>query len=506
MTMMTNAEPRLAPTATLRSGAEVVALWSALIAVFFVALVMRHVLAAGTDVSWLLIAAERLIDGKRLYVDILETNPPMAVLTYVPAVLIGRALGVSAEVVTDGLILVAIATSLMLVSRILKYSSVGADVRQWPLLILGAAILAILPTQAFAQREHIAVIELLPALAVLALRANRDRPPLWAIGVAGLGLGLALSFKPYFALAILCCVGSLAVHQRNWRLLVAPEFFIAAAIIGIYAACTAIFFPDYFTIIGPLMRDVYLPIGVPFAQMLQRPAVPLWGAMLIVAMLLKRKPLDTTQLLPMTLSVGFGIVFLLQRKGWPYHSYPMLAFAMLALGYAVASRNTRATHGRGVTIGAMLLMVALFVQSMSWFDRAFDAGFLQAAVARLGPHPGILAISGEGGIGHPLTRAVGGTWASRHQMLLVAGYDAYARQQGTLEPAMAATLDRYAARERGWLIDDFRKAKPTVVLVDRLTGDWDAWMRESPELIDLMKGYRLAETVMDVDVYAKRSD
>ena len=31
-------------------------------------------------------------------------------------------------------------------------------------------------------------------------------------------------------------------------------------------------------------------------------------------------------------------------------------------------------------------------------------------------------------------------------------------------------------------------------------------MRESPELIDLMKGYRLAETVMDVDVYAKRSD
>jgi hypothetical protein len=62
-----------------------------------VAMASRHVVAANTDVSWLLIAGERMLDGQRLYADILETNPPMSVLVYIPAILIGRAMGLPAE-------------------------------------------------------------------------------------------------------------------------------------------------------------------------------------------------------------------------------------------------------------------------------------------------------------------------------------------------------------------------------------------------------------------------
>ena len=34
-------------------------------------------------------------------------------------------------------------------------------------------------------------------------------------------------------------------------------------------------------------------------------------------------------------STGFAVSFYLQRRGWAYHSYPMVAVALLAMGYAL---------------------------------------------------------------------------------------------------------------------------------------------------------------------------
>jgi hypothetical protein len=160
--------------------------WLAIVALFIAAVAMRHVVAANTDVSWLLIAGERWLDGQLLYSDILETNPPMAVLVYIPGILIARALGVSAEFVVDGLLFAAIALSLGITARILRNSSALAANQRWPFAVLAVAVLAILPVQAFGQREHIAIIELLPALAVFAVRMKRETPPAWAIAIAGL--------------------------------------------------------------------------------------------------------------------------------------------------------------------------------------------------------------------------------------------------------------------------------------------------------------------------------
>lgn len=480
--------------------------WLAIVALFIAAVAMRHVVAANTDVSWLLIAGERWLDGQRLYSEILETNPPMAVLVYTPGILIARALGIPAEIAIDGLLFAAIAVSLAISARILRNSSALAANQRWPFAMLAVAVLAILPVQVLGQREHIAVIELLPTLAVLARRMKRETPPVWAIAIAGLGLGLALSFKPHFAIPVLCCLGVAASHLKSWRTFFVPENFIAAAIIGCYGACVVLFFPEYFTVIAPLLRDVYT-IGLPLDLMLEKPVVPLWGITLIGTLLQKRrKALDSTSLLLIAASLGFGLVYFLQRKGWPYHSYPMMVFALLAFGCAMSRGDDFTAVGRRWLAGAAAALAVLFLQSMVWFNHALDARPLQAAVERLGQHPIILAISGNAGIGHPLTRAVGGVWASRQQVLLVAGYDRYLRQTEAPDQQTLAMLDGYAAREREWLVADFRAYRPTVVLVDNLTDDWGSWMRASPELVDLLKGYRLSETVMGVDIYVRRAD
>jgi len=147
--------------------------WLGVAVLFAAAMAMRHVVAANTDVSWLLIAGERWLDGQRLYSDIVETNPPMAVLIYVPGILIARALGMPAEIVLDGLMFAAIAASLAITARILGNSAALAPGQRWPLALLAVMVLTILPVQVFGQREHIAIIALLPALGVLALRIKQ---------------------------------------------------------------------------------------------------------------------------------------------------------------------------------------------------------------------------------------------------------------------------------------------------------------------------------------------
>jgi hypothetical protein len=42
--------------------------------------------------------------------------------------------------------------------------------------------------------------------------------------------------------------------------------------------------------------------------------------------------------------------------------------------------------------------------------------------------------------------------------------------------------------------------------VDNHTDYWGAWLRASPDLVDLMKSYRLAETRVGIDIYSKRAD
>ena len=74
--------------------------------VFAIAILLRQVVPLNTDVSWLLVVCERMLDGQHLYRDIVEINPPMAAFAYLPAVALARALGIDPRHVIDAQIAV----------------------------------------------------------------------------------------------------------------------------------------------------------------------------------------------------------------------------------------------------------------------------------------------------------------------------------------------------------------------------------------------------------------
>src|ERR1700692_59226 len=71
--------------------------WTPLALVLLGAIVMRHLVVANTCVCWLITLAERAWDGQRLYVDVLETNPPASIFLYVLPVALAHGLGLPPE-------------------------------------------------------------------------------------------------------------------------------------------------------------------------------------------------------------------------------------------------------------------------------------------------------------------------------------------------------------------------------------------------------------------------
>src|SRR6476646_11289629 len=97
--------------------------------VFLVAILLRQVVPLNTDVSWLLVVCERMLDGQQLYRDIIEINPPMAAFAYLPGVALARVLGIDPRYVIAAQLLLLAAASLVAVSRILRLAPATAPSR-----------------------------------------------------------------------------------------------------------------------------------------------------------------------------------------------------------------------------------------------------------------------------------------------------------------------------------------------------------------------------------------
>ena len=104
-------------------------------------------MVTNTDVSWGLVMAEKLLDGQRLYLDIIEVNPPATPYLYVAPVLLARLVGLPAEFVVDTLVFLTAGLSLWLAGRILSKARLVVDGDAWLLVTVVAVALTIVPAR-----------------------------------------------------------------------------------------------------------------------------------------------------------------------------------------------------------------------------------------------------------------------------------------------------------------------------------------------------------------------
>src|SRR6476646_9822597 len=84
------------------------------------ALLQSTLIPLDGDISWLITVSERVLDGQRLYVDVIEVNPPASVWLYLPWVALARLLGARPEAV---IVTVTIAGALLSLRATLRLTA-----------------------------------------------------------------------------------------------------------------------------------------------------------------------------------------------------------------------------------------------------------------------------------------------------------------------------------------------------------------------------------------------
>ncbi|WP_247301336.1 MULTISPECIES: hypothetical protein [unclassified Bradyrhizobium] len=476
--------------------------WIVVAAILLAALVIQIPLVLNADLGWLLTANEKILDGRKLGIDLFESNPPLSVYMYMPAVMLARVTGVAPEFVVTVLVIAEIAAALLMMDRAAAAARLGArerNISAWSFALL----LAILPGAIFGQREHIAVIALTPFVAVTALRW-RGLDPGWVAIVAGAGAGLAMSIKPFFALVAGLPIILGALRQRSFRSLFTSEACTAAAVVIGYAAVVIAVFPAYVSIYAPMVAEAYLPIRREFGRLLAIP-IAVIGASIGFLHLLGRQTLKMqSEAIPwLAAAVGGAAGFLLQGKGWPYTAFALCLFAIAAPLLQACARAVRAPIVTGGL--ATVVAIGLYLSSPA-------PGFppLKERVEALVKQPRLLTITDHIRLGHPLVRQIGGTWVGSSCAQLLAAGAILRENNSQPTPEERARLDSIINFERRHLLADLRNGRPNVILVDTyllstFEFDWLAWANSDAELKLELSRYREIEDVGRVRIFVDQS-
>jgi hypothetical protein len=308
------------------------AVWAAIAIVRGAGMASRYI---NHDAAWYLYMSRVILDGGRLYHDVVDTNPPLIVWLMTPAMVVSRAVNASESLVFVLYILIVIAASVVCCSRLLArvWPELPASFRHALVTVLLYLLLVRIHTE-FGQREHFTVLLSLPY--VLAAMAWTEARPLGRLAgfVTGIAAALGFALKPHLLAPALLIEGYLALttpDRRPWR---RTEAVALTATLVVYALVIVLFVPGYFEVASRAAR-VYGGLNPPVFNLLRVPEVPLWGlAALLLWMLRVPAPNRPAWSVLFVAGTGFLVAGLAQMKGWEYHLYP----ARVALTLLIAAQ------------------------------------------------------------------------------------------------------------------------------------------------------------------------
>lgn len=495
------------------------------------------------DDSWFILFAERVANGAKAYVEISDPNPPAGFFVYMPAVLLARATGLSAEfwtvVETFLFTFLALELSGALLSRAgliaREESGVARNAALWILLFAVGF--------AFAEREHFALIAFLPFAAAMLARAEQggaalDRSALKAYGakatraldaveaiaaervarergagfiwlqmLAGLCGGITLCFKPYFALPLGAVVLFAVVRRRSIAPLFAIENFAAAAVAIGYGLVVWLRYPDYVWSVATVAMEVYAPARYGLLDVIASPPF-VFSAILLagVAIGMRFIGFEPRAALLAVASAAFFATYVIQAKNWFNHAYPgealgILALVALALGRWRSAGDEAARFARIAVLPALIIAPFLCAAQLNLPGSEEYPGLTAAVQANAPARPRIAALAHQLDVGHPLTRRLGGAWIMRRNALWVDNCVRQILATKKVDDETRTRLLEYAADERREVGEDIAKGQPDVILIE--TPQLREWALKKTEFSGLLDGFTKKAQVGDIEVWAR---
>jgi len=452
------------------------------------------------DVSWLLVVCDRLLDGARLHVDIVEVNPPFSILLYMPFAVLGRLTGLPAELwLAIGLPALALA-SVGLSARILVRAGLVDRRAAW-LAPAVLAVLLLLFAEDFGQREQFAVVALLPWLSLL---AARDADSGFKAGtafervLAGLGAAVFVMIKPPMSVPALALPALLiCLDRRSLRPLFTTETLVGAAITFAYLGWIAAFHLAFFLDLMPVVREVYLPARMGVVAMLFSGPVILLAILSVAVMAVARPgPVDRPALLALIAALGYVPAFVLMGKGWTYQALPFLMLGLIALllqlrrlsGLSAMPVASKAAVALGA---AVLVLLAQAGQPFAKTERRAELEQAAAAIGRVIGRPKVATVATRPQPAHPLTRMVGGDYRSRQSSLWIAENAFGLIRSARHDPQKAERLATLREDFLNQAASDIDRENPDVLFDAGTDGSaGQAAVQANPAIARVLAGYR----------------
>ena len=464
------------------------------------------------DTSWLIVAAEKMLQGKILGKDILEVNPPASTLLYIPSVICAQLFHIRAEIgVMCSIYLLTFMLCLFLL-RVNKKAELTDRLAMNGMCLLFVALTCLYFQFYFSQREHYALILGIPYIIMSAVRQSKKEENFnyWFFIVSGVSMGISGCIKPVFFLVPLFCNLLYVFSEKRLKGLFWIENLIISIICFAYLLIIFIFFGDYLKFLNEFIFDAYFKRQQPWEGVFFSEGFlfVVQAAFYLLLTFFFRPSILQRQIF--IASLGFYFAFLLQRKGYFYHVYPAfvliyLSFFLLCYQIFLMKGSERFTLFVKMPVILFILYGTCMTATSVFSNWHITKRSLQAEsyINRVAPHPTMASLAASFSIGFPLVRNVEGEWVTSLHSIITVTHLPLDKQQLLLDGDYDAPYlkpDKDLIKRAGHEIYDRR---PDIVVIETLP-EWLAFLETIPEAKEALSHYILAKSLDGIDIWVRK--
>lgn len=281
------------------------------------------------DMLFLLEGGKRLLAGGTYVNDLFESNPPLIYYLSIGINWLASIVSINTIFLFKLIVYVFILYSLTFCHYILKSNTSDFSGKESILLIL-AFFLLIFPVCYFGEREHIMLILVMPYYFLLYQTTSGFQFKSLLKVIISVFAALGIALKPYFIFSLLLSESLFMYWQRNWKTLFRLEVQIVWWIFILYLISIAVFMPDFYQVISPLIFQFYVSEKKNLLILCANPAV-INAFFLLLNSLFLHRFINRIEILFIAILIGYLCSFIFQGKGWAYHAYPLITLnALLA--------------------------------------------------------------------------------------------------------------------------------------------------------------------------------
>ena len=307
-------------------------LWSLFLCVVVANGIKLSYLPLQVDVAYCLYMGQRLLDGKHLYSDIKEINPPLIYFLNTIPNWVATLLDLNVKFVWVAATSVAISVPTAIAIALLNRLKI---VSGWLRTLTGFVLIVICVPffgSVFGERDHLAFAALVPIIILAANRLAGENVSLPLAVFASLWAGVFLALKPFFLFPWFFCLLYVALRMRG-KVLRQPETFLIPFVTLLHVGLILLFTPAYIDV-ARLLTKLYGGYDVPRRVILAALWAPSVGVVLAFcyrSSLLNRSLIRLGSLA----TLGWICSAVIQHKGNDYHLQPAIASLALLMTFII---------------------------------------------------------------------------------------------------------------------------------------------------------------------------